>query len=228
MRGLAGLVLFSLLVSGASAAAQTPRPIIQSDADLPPTRFPAPVPPSEIVMGETFLTQALPAYRAEAERLLRDYDIQDPTIAARLRGGLIAIAALQGRAGDAKGLVREQQAAETKPQLQQVGGLVSAALVDSLSVQPQQRCRAAAEAVSARLANATPQLVRDEVLGEYGAVQSSARPTMSPRRPCSPIRKPRRRDRSALRSLWDWRPSAIRPRPSRPAVRRYSTCCKPG
>lgn len=166
---LAGAAVWALMAGG--ALAQTERPVIRSDADLPPTRFAMPRLPSEIVMGDAFLAETVPTIRAEAERLLRDYDIQDPTIASYLRRGLVSIAWLQGRPADALALIEAQRAAETKPQLNQIGGLVSEGLVVGLTAPQDRRCATAAETITRRLASADPLIVRDEVLGEYGSVQ---------------------------------------------------------
>ncbi|KQS54067.1 hypothetical protein ASG17_14080 [Brevundimonas sp. Leaf363] len=149
--------------------------MISSEADLPPVRFPAAVLPSQTLNTPAFL-EALPAYRAEAERLLTDYDIRDPAIAQRLRYGLTAIAILQHRPADAMSLIQAQRAAEAKPQLRQIGSMVREALAAGLAAGeaagPDGRCAAAAAQITRTLAAADPLTVRDEVVGRYGVVQS--------------------------------------------------------
>jgi hypothetical protein len=98
---LAGLTLAS------SAAAQTTRPVIASDADMPPTQFPMPRPPSEILNTPALESDLLPPLRAEVERLLRDYDIKDPTILNRLRIGLASIDLIENQPERALRLIAE-------------------------------------------------------------------------------------------------------------------------
>lgn len=161
----------SLAVLASTVAAQDARPIIASETDLPATRFHLPGLPSEVLNTPALLTEVLPPVRAEAERVLRDYDIQDPTIATGLRVGLLNIAWLDGRPDDVLRLVAEQRAAETKPQLRQVGQLTREALAAGQLAPASERCDAVAARVNQTLASADPLLVRDEVLRRYGQVQ---------------------------------------------------------
>ncbi|RZJ96802.1 MAG: hypothetical protein EON88_05740 [Brevundimonas sp.] len=158
-----------------AVTAQSGRPVIASEADLPPVRFPATAPPSQTLNTPAFL-EALPGYRAEAERLLADYDIRDPAIAQRLRYGLTAIAILQDRPADAMSLIQTQRAAESKPQLRQIGSMVREALAAGLAAGaaagPDGRCAASAAQITRTLGAADPLTVRDEVIGRYGVVQS--------------------------------------------------------
>lgn len=173
MRKSMGAALAALwLVAGAEAAlAQSERPVIRSEADLPPTRFPMPELPSAVVMSDAFLTRDLPLYRAEAERIVADYDIEDPTIAQSLRLGLVSIAWLQDRPEEALALTLAQREAETKPQLRQIGHMLKESLAVGLAAGEGARCAAAAERMSRTLSAADPLVIRDEVLGRYGVVQ---------------------------------------------------------
>ena len=171
MRRMIWRVAMAATLAAGAAAAQDERPVIASQADLPPVRFPTPVPPSQTLNTPAFLNE-LPAYRAEAERLLNDYDIRDPAIAQRLRYGLTAIAILQDRPADALALIRAQRAVESKPQLHQAGSLVREALAAGLAAPPEGRCAASAARITQTLAAAEPLTVRDEVVGRYGVVQT--------------------------------------------------------
>lgn len=166
----AALAAILLTTAAGGATAQEARPVIASEADLPPVRFPAPLPPSRALQTAAFLDEALPAARAEAERLLADYDVRDPVIAQRLRVGLAAIAILQDRPEAALRLVQDQRAVETKPQLRQAGGLIREALAASAAAGGS--CEAAADRITRTLAAADPLVVRDEVLMRYGVVQT--------------------------------------------------------
>lgn len=154
-----------------AASAQAARPVIRSEADLPPTRFPMPDLPSAVVMSDVFLSRDLPLYRAEAERILSSYDIEDPTLAQSISMGLASIAWLQGRPEEALALVLAQRETETKPQLRQIGEILKESLAAGGAADAGDRCRAAADRMSRTLAGADPLLVRDEVLGRYGTVQ---------------------------------------------------------
>jgi subtilisin family serine protease len=168
---LASAALIAVMAS-TTVAAQAARPVIAAESDMPPTRFPTPVLPSELLNTPALLTDVLPPLRAEAERLLRDYDIQDPTIATTLRVGLMSIAWLQDRPEDTLRLISEQRASETKPQLQQIGQMTREALAAGALAPEAERCAAAANRLTATLAAADPLVVRDEVLRRYGVIQT--------------------------------------------------------
>jgi subtilisin family serine protease len=167
----AGLIGLMAAAGPGPTSAQSTRPVIAAETDVPSTRFPMPVAPSELLNTPTLLTDVLPPLRAEAERLLRDYDIQDPTIATTLRVGLASIAWLQDRPEETLRLVAEQRAAETKPQLQQVGQMTREALAVGSLAPEAERCAAAANRLTVTLATAEPLVVRDEVLRRYGVIQ---------------------------------------------------------
>ncbi len=177
MRKVARIVAIALLlglVTTKGAVAQASKPVIRSDADLPPTRFEMPALPSASFMSDAFLTDDLPRYRAEGERLLADYDIQDPVIGKALRLGLAGIAILQDRPQDALTLVGEQRAVETKPQLREIGALIREGLAAGLLVPAGGRCRATAARMTLTLDASEPSVVRDEVLARYGTVQTAS------------------------------------------------------
>ncbi len=164
-------VVAAMVSAPGPALSQTGRPVIASETDIPPNRYPMPVLPSQILNTPALLTDVLPPLRAEAERLLRDYDVQDPTIATNLRVGLASIALLQNRPEEAMRLVREQREAETKPQLRQIGQMGREAAAAGLGAPEADRCRATAQRMTDTLAGADPLVVRDEVLGRYGTIQ---------------------------------------------------------
>ena len=67
----------ALLCSVSAFAAE--KPAIRSQSDLPPTRFTFTQPPSEMMASPEFVAM-LPSLRAEGERVLRDYDVQDTAL----------------------------------------------------------------------------------------------------------------------------------------------------
>jgi len=170
MRALCTLATAAWLMA-AAAQAQQQHPVIASDTEVPPTRFAMSEPPSAVLNTPALLTDFLPPMRAEAERLMRDYDIQDPTIATSLRVSLMSIAWLQNRPEDVLRLVAEQRSAETKPQLRQIGQMTREAAAVGLMAPPGQRCEAAAASLTRTLSAADPLIVRDEVLRRYGVIQ---------------------------------------------------------
>lgn len=157
------------------AAAQDARPVIASESDLPPTRFPVVGPPSEIYLTPAFLDQTLPQVRAEAQRLLSDYRIENPEIMTRVRIGLSAIALLEERPDDAIALIRAQRAASSKPQLKAVGYMTREAVAAGMQAPGGAgRCAATAARLDAILKDADPAIVRDEVIGRYGTVLTAS------------------------------------------------------
>ena len=172
MRRLTGIAFaIGVLFAGQGAHAQSARPVIASEADLPPTRFPMPELPSEVIMTDAFIERTLPLIRAEAERILANYDVRDPSIAGLMRAGLASIAWLEDRPEDAIALTTAQRAAETKPQLRAIGQMLRESFATGLSVAPAQRCAAVAQHALQMIARGDPLLVRDEVLLRYGQVQ---------------------------------------------------------
>ncbi len=150
------------------------KPVIRSHADLPPTEFKVGPLPSEAFMSDAFLRETVPAVRLEAERLLREYRIEDPAISQRLRTGLAAIALLQARPRDAERLIAEQRASETKPQLRQVGYMLADAMAAGLRPGGSRDCAASAARITALLEAAPAEVAREEVLFRYGRVQVSS------------------------------------------------------
>lgn len=170
MHAKAGLAA-AIWLAGTMAAAAQDRPVIAAETDIPPTRFATPSLPSETLMTRETVTVFTPPVRDEAQRLLRDYDIQDPTIATALRAALMSIAWLEDRPEDLLRLLAEQRASETKPQLQQVGHMTREAGAAFLTAPQGQGCAAAANRLTQTLATADPLVVRDEVLRRYGLIQ---------------------------------------------------------
>lgn len=154
-------------------AAAPVRPVIATRSDLPPTRFPFNAPPSATMNRPEFAAM-LPAIRREAERLLRDYEIRDATIAQDLRFGLAAIAVLDGRKADADRLIAEYRAAETKPQARAIGALMMDLAAATVDVPPARRCDAAAARLAERLKGPDPVVIRDSVLRSYSAIQTAS------------------------------------------------------
>ena len=169
-------ILAAVVLAGqtSSAQGQPDKPAIRSAADLPPTTFVLSGPPSAAFLDDAFMTETVPALRAEGERLLRDYRIEDPATTQRLRAGLAAIAVLQGRPADAERLIAEQRAAETKPQLKAVGFMLGDALAASANGPVEGRCARAAAHLTSLLTSVAPEVVREEVLVRYGRIQQAS------------------------------------------------------
>lgn len=166
------LVTSALLATSAHAA---DRPVIRSQSDLPPVRFPFAQPPSEVMTDEAFLA-LVPALRAEGERLLRDYDIQDTALRSQLQGGLAAVAILEGRKADADALITAYRAGQSKPQTKLLGALNTDLAAAMLDVPEGQRCAVAAARITARLAGTDPAVVRDQFLSSFGVLQVASPP----------------------------------------------------
>jgi len=166
-------MIVSMLLGSALLAAspQAERPVIRSDADLPPTPYVLDALPSAAFLDPDFLARTVPALRAEAERVLADYDIQDPAVLQRLRQGLASIAVLEGRPADARPLIEAQRAAETKPQLQAIGFMLGDAIAEGAQAPEDRHCDAAAARITSLLDAARPEVVREEVLVRYGRIQ---------------------------------------------------------
>lgn len=149
----------ALLLAG--SAVLSGERVVRSPADLPPGRFAIASPASDAFLNEEFAAKTMPALRRAAEKVFAESRVEDPAIAQRLRGGLIAIALLEGRSRDAERLIVEQRAAETKPQLRAIGFLLPEALA---AVGPKRDCQAAARTITKRLTGADAKVVRDQVL----------------------------------------------------------------
>jgi hypothetical protein len=161
-------VAVMLGLAAAPAHAQGPAPI-RSNADMPPARYPIAGPASTAFLGDAFARTVLPQLRHDAERLLATRRIDDPAIARDLRLGLAAIALLQKRPADARRLVLEQRAAETKPQLRAIGFMLQEA--EAAAMAGDGSCEGAAAGLRRLLAGAEPAVVRDEVLIRYARMQ---------------------------------------------------------
>lgn len=157
-----------LLLASASGGAQ----VVRSEADLPTTRYPLAQPASQIYATAAFQRETLARLRTDAERLLSTRKIEDPAIARRLRRGLIAIALLEHRPADARRLIAEQRAGETKPQERALSGMIGEAIAAAQIAGD--RCDAATTQLAATLASADPAVVRDEVIARYSTVQTAS------------------------------------------------------
>lgn len=166
--------MIAALLFGAALMAspvQAQKPTIRSAADLPSTTFKLDAPPSAAFLEPVFASQTVPALRAEAERVLATYVIEDPAVLQRLRQGLASIAILQGRPAQAQALINVQRAAETKPQLRAIGFLLGDAIAVGAQAAETKRCAMAVVRINDLLDAAPPEVVREEVLVRYGRIQ---------------------------------------------------------
>jgi subtilisin family serine protease len=157
-------VALAALVPAFAGAVAADRPVIRAASALPPSRFTLSGPPSAAFLGDAFLTETVPALRAEAERVRATYSIADTALADRLRTGLAVIAVLQRRPADAAVLIAESRAAATKPQQRAIGMLLQDALAASARPDGTSDCAAGAARIAALLAANDPAVIRDEAL----------------------------------------------------------------
>lgn len=164
-----------LIALAATSVVQTlPRPVIRFETDIT-VRFPVTIPPSQLIDQPAYIAM-LPALRAEAERLLRDADIQDRTIAQQLRMGLANIAVLDGRKADAERLIAAYRAAQTKPQGRLLGGLPTDLAAAALGGPGKPACAAAARRLTGLLSGADPAVIRDTVVSSFADLQLASVP----------------------------------------------------
>lgn len=169
---IVALLFGTALMSGSpDAPPQTAKPVIISASDLPSKAFTLDATPSAAFLDARFMSETAPALRAEAERVLADYEIRDPAVLQRLRLGLAAISILQDRPADAQSLLAAQRAAETKSQLKAIGFLLGDAIAAGARAPAGERCAVAAARISTLLDQATPEVVREEALVRYGRIQ---------------------------------------------------------
>lgn len=160
-----------VLALAAGSAAASNRPVIHTETDLPQTRFEFRQPPSETMMRDE-LVAMLPSLRAEGERLLRDYQIDDNTVTQQLRLGLANIAILQGRKADALQLIAAYRTGETKPQTKLLGAIWTDVAAVMLDTTADRRCAAGAAHVTDLVSGADPAVIRDQFIGSYSGIQT--------------------------------------------------------
>jgi hypothetical protein len=107
------LVLLALVMALPALAAKQP---VRSEADLPRFTYPIDRKPSELLLADdtAFATFAKPV-RADIERTLADYDIQDKATLRDLLGTLLNLQTLAGEDQAALTTVRKIRALEDKP-----------------------------------------------------------------------------------------------------------------
>lgn len=165
---LAALTFSTVLMS---VSVQAQKPVIRSGSDLPPSTFVLDAPPSAAFLDPNFLNQTVPTLKSEAERVLENYNIEDPATAQRLRLGLAAIAVLQDDPSKAQSLLAAQRAVETKPQLRAVGFLLADAIAAGAQAPESDRCAVAADRITTLLDASPAEVVREEALVRYGRIQ---------------------------------------------------------
>ena len=166
-------IAFILAAIVATSPLFSQKPVIASGSDVPDVRFAVSVPTSTLIGSPAFMAM-LPAMRAEAERLLADYDVRDPNVAGRLRQGLAAIAILEGRRIDADRLIAEYRASQVKPQQQRLGALPLDLAVAQLGATVANRCQLAAARFSMRIDGVKPTDLRDAVVTYNALIQTSS------------------------------------------------------
>lgn len=170
------LALATALCLCAASSPAAAKPKIVANGDLPTKRYDLGAPPSKAWTRDAFVRDTLPILRADAEKILADYDIENALIRARLHQGLAAIAILQNRPHDAERLLADERALQAKPQLRAIGFLMHDAVAAGLAVPAEKRCDAMAARISERLKVTDPLIVRDEVLLRLGQTEAYSIP----------------------------------------------------
>lgn len=125
------LPAFALLI----AAMAPQQPVLRAPSELPATLYPLGAPPSDAFRGDDFLRRTVPLLRTEAERVRAAMRIEDTALATDLIAGLVAIALLQDRRGDALQLIGAARASAEKPR-QRAAPLVVRAAAQMLATNP--------------------------------------------------------------------------------------------
>lgn len=172
------MIAFTAAILGSVSAFAAEKPALRSQSDLPPTRFTFTQPPSEMMASPEFVAM-LPSLRAEGERVLRDYDVQDTALKGQITIGLAAVAILQSRKADALRLVAEYRKIQTKPQSQRLGGLNTDLAAVQLDVPEGKRCEIAARHITDLLAGTDPVVMRDQFVGGFGQLQAMSVPYLA-------------------------------------------------
>lgn len=144
------------------AAASPQQTVVHRPSDLPPSVFPLADPASSAFLGDDFLVRTIPLLRAEAERIRATMRIEDSALASDIIAGLVAIALLQDRRGEALRLIAEARAAGIKPR-QRAFDLLPYELATAVERHgPDRNCNAAAQLLGRKLDEADPLVARAE------------------------------------------------------------------
>jgi subtilisin family serine protease len=108
----------------------TPKPKISKLDDLPRHTYPVHGTVVDLVTSPEKFAAFAAQVRANTEKDLNDYDIQDKTTLKRLKGTLVQLDLLEGRNDDARKLIDELKDLEDKPALKLTTGLVSLTRLD--------------------------------------------------------------------------------------------------
>ena len=114
------------------AAAPTPpeKPKITKLDDLPRHTYPVAGTVMDILNDDAKFNALAEQVRANVEKDLTDYDIEDKTTLKRLKGTLLVIALVQNRNDDARKLIADLAALEDKPSLKLTTGLLALTRMD--------------------------------------------------------------------------------------------------
>ena len=106
------------------------KPKITKLDDLPRHTYPVAGTVMDILNDNAKFTALADQVRANTEKVLTDYDIQDKTTLKRLKDSLLVIALVQGRDDDARRLIAELRDLEDKPSLKLTTGLMALTRLD--------------------------------------------------------------------------------------------------
>jgi subtilisin family serine protease len=120
--------------AAAVPAAPAAKPKITKLDDLPRHTYPVTGTVMNILNDDAKFNALADQVRANTEKDLSDYDIQDKTTLKRLKGSLLVIALVQNRDDDARKLIADLRALEDKPSLKLTTGLMA---LTRLSIQDQ-------------------------------------------------------------------------------------------
>jgi subtilisin family serine protease len=113
-----------------AAAAPADKPKITKLDDLPRHTYPVDGKVTALLKDDAKFDALVRNVRADVEKDLTDYDIEDKTTLKRLKGTLLVIALLQNRNDDARQLISEMAGLEDKPALKLTTGFTALARMD--------------------------------------------------------------------------------------------------
>ena len=126
------VVFAMVLISGSSifAQANAPKPKISKLDDLPRHTYPVQGSVVDLVTSADKFAPLATAVRADIEKDLDTYDIEDKTTLKNLKGTLLKLDLLEGKNDDARKLIADLQDLEDKPALKLTTGFLAIVRLD--------------------------------------------------------------------------------------------------
>lgn len=132
---LSTLLLLLGLIGSLSAPAQptappSAKPKISKLDDLPRHTYPVKGSVVDLVTSPEKFAPFAAAVRADVEKDLATYDIEDKTLLKRLKGTILTLDLLEGKKTEARSLIAEVRALEEKPALKYITGFLTEVRLD--------------------------------------------------------------------------------------------------